>query len=207
MKKKKKISFRAKHEDLAIIEHLKKQFNFKQSQAIRFALRQIPKKKRRKKGLVLDQFINLIAIFAFCIVLLVVSLVLHNLSAAAPNNAALNQTYIDLTIEGINTFNATIVFVGFMFLVGILLFAFTNNLHPAFIVFSLLLLIVLTPVSAVISNVFDEIFGASTFAPIIGNFDIMKLFIDNFPLFLAIGGFLVIIVLYAKNQFASEVGV
>lgn len=121
--------------------------------------------------------------------------------ASASGNTTLNASYFNAGITGLQAFNYGIAIVFIMGVIGSVLLAMYMNVNPAFLIVSILLLIVVVAiVFPVISNVYGEIATTAEFSSTASQFNIAEILMIRLPLFVAVGGAIVIIVLYTRMR-------
>lgn len=103
-----------------------------------------------------------------------------------------------------NGFNFILLFVFFGMILAIIILATQIQVHPAFYFIGLLVLMIAITLGAMFSNAFAEITDEADFANQTVTFNYSKHVLDNYPKYLAVAGFLAIIVIYAKLRRGRE---
>lgn len=90
-------------------------------------------------------------------------------------------------------------------LIGLTLYiivsAFFINSHPVFFVIGVMALLIVIPLTALVSNVFQRIAGEPEFSDYSNNFVVIPYIMSHLPLFFLIIGILALIGIYAKDRF------
>ena len=164
----------------------------------------------RMKGTAIDIFTGIIVLFAFGVGIVVLLYVLNQMTTQFEAAGVLGNASITTMQQGedaLLAFNTGFIFLMIGFIAMAVLLAFFVDTHPAFLIISIILMIILVPVAAILTNTFRDIVTSPQLASTSAQFDIMLQVMNNLPLFMAIGGFLVIIVLYGKMRSGgAEVG-
>jgi hypothetical protein len=160
--------------------------------------------KQNKKGSWLDvgYFVVVIAFFAIC--LLVGTVILNNINngiQSSPNMGTEGQALSQkITTKFIGTYNAMflILVIGLM-LVSLALAAMVK-VHPIFIPIFFIALIFLVWVSAILSDTYQLMAANANMASTAAQYTTVGLVIGKFPLFTAILGLIIMVVMYKTWQ-------
>lgn len=156
------------------------------------------------KGLVFDLLTIIILFIGVAITVFFMFLVLGNIKTNVAASGVINSTYFQQGQDALLIFDYGLLMLLFGGLAVSLLLAFTLRTHTAFIIISIILLIIIIPVTAILTNVFRDIAASSDLAATAANFPIIITVVNNFPVIMAIGGILIIIVLYARIKSSNE---
>ena len=151
------------------------------------------------RGSVLDLIIVFV-ILGITMFGLVMGLKIYNAfvdSDAWPTTAVGNSTST-AALASLDVINYGMLFLAVGLVVTLIVSAFFIETHPIFFIVSIVLLLVVVVVSAPITNAFMEIATSDSLATESAQYDIATHVIGNIPLIAVVGGFLVIIALYAK---------
>lgn len=120
----------------------------------------------------------------------------------------LNQTIVSSSSGAVNTLNSTqdmtarydyIIFAGFIaFVLALLVTGWLVGGHPIFMIGYFLVVVIMVGVSAVLSNVWDDVSSLSVFGTTVNNFPITNHILDNFPYYAAVIGIAGLLVMFAK---------
>lgn len=155
------------------------------------------------KGTIFDILVVGIICFVTLITVILCVKILTEFSnvASASGNTTLNSTYFNQGIASLQVFNYGIAMVFIMGVIGSILLAMYLNVNPAYLIVSILLLIIVVAIIfPVISNVYGEIATTNEFSTIASQFNVAEMLMTRLPLFVAVGGALVIIVLYTRMR-------
>ena len=155
------------------------------------------------KGTILDIMMLGIFIAVILITVILASTILSEFQThiSDAGNQSLNITYFEKGVEALALFNYGILMIFIMGIIGAVLLAYYSNVNPAFIITSIILLVVVVAIIApIITNMYFEITDASSISTTASTFGIGELLMQNMPLFMSIGGALVIIALYMRTR-------
>lgn len=154
---------------------------------------------RKMKGSILDIPFILAMISAGVVTVFISAIILVSLSNAWPFGGD-SATILAAGVEAIYIFDQMII----VYAVGVSLFsiisAFFVRSHPAFFVFSMILLSLTIFFSAQIANAINAFMVAAPFAAIVNNFPMTLTLVRNFPVFSLIIGALIALALYSKGE-------
>lgn len=151
------------------------------------------------------QVLELVLVFVILGVLLVASMLGFKLYNEFTESDAWSDTEAGQTAKAGAESSMSVINYGFAFLLGGLLIAMIVSAlyiktHPIFFVLSLILLIFVVMVSGPIANTFMGIYNDDAFADERSTFSIAAYITGNLPIIAVIGGFIVMIALYAKPR-------
>lgn len=168
--------------------------------------------KLKNKGSIQDIIFAIVGIFAFIIIVLVMSPIAdelfqemnetaidHNVSEQTKNimTKDTGDSYISL-FDGL----ALVIMVGLS--VAVLIFAFMINTHPAFYFISLFVLGFIVVIGAMLSNVYEDIATHDEVSEQADKFIISSFLMSQFPK-IAIGlSILIVVVMFAKGRLLGE---
>lgn len=150
------------------------------------------------KGSILD-FIVIFVILGVTMLMLVLGLRIYNEGFADrwPTNTVGNATRTGM-LASLDVINYGMLFLAIGLIVSLIISAFFIQTHPIFLVLSVVVLLFVVVVSAPISNAFMEMATSDSLSTEASQYNIATHVVGNLPLIAVVGGFLVIIALYAK---------
>lgn len=107
--------------------------------------------------------------------------------------AEANTRYVSV-FEGI--FISTLIFLW----VAVLVSVFLLDTNPAFLIFSVIVLLFVIFIGAVLSNFFEQFRSAPLVSSVAGEFKVIPAVMNAWPLFITVIGFSVVIALYLKGR-------
>ena len=150
------------------------------------------------RGSVLDLIIVFV-ILGITLFGLVIGLEIYNEGFAEkwPTTAVGNATKIGM-LASLDVINYGMIFMAVGLIISLVVSAFFIQTHPIFFIISIVMLMIVVVVSAPISNAFMEMVTSDSLSAEAAEYDIATHIVGNIPLFAVVGGFLIIIALYAK---------
>lgn len=152
------------------------------------------------KGSVLDLFFVMVSIFVVGITILVGRFLWTEISPELTSHfTSTTATSVVTTVtSGFAIMDYVFMFMAVGSGVGIIILAYVVDFHPIFIFFTIILLVFAILVAPSLSNVFDEIGSTSELSDTLALYPMMDTFMSNYPLFIMVIGFLLMIVMYGK---------
>lgn len=149
------------------------------------------------KGSVFD----LIPIFLFLLIFSSVSIVAFMIwgeISSAMSGIDGFSTATATTTSTLAGFDSLFVFVTFGMILSSMVLALFVDMHPVMFIVSFILLVIITAISGVFSNVYYGLATSNGLVNAASNFPYMFQIWSNLPIISAISGFLIMIVAYAK---------
>ena len=160
-----------------------------------------PKDRPRRKGFVLDIIVVVIIMFVFGFAILITDKIMTGIETALPDNSTtINKTIFVEVHNTMSIFDEVFVFATIGFFITTLISAFMIDAHPAFFIFSLIMLIILIVIGTQLTNVWLAIASSPQMSDISSKYPMMTTIFQHLPLIMLIFGFLVIIVLVARPR-------
>ncbi len=159
-----------------------------------------------RRGSVLDIGLAMVAVFTFVIVALTADHIYGKYATKWQNITSVNssQASVNAVNDTKTILDTRLDYVGIVLLIGFALaIIVTGWLVPAHSIFAFiyfLVIIIFVAVSAVLSFTYNKISTTSKLSNIVANFPIMDFVLNNFPVFIAILGFIGMFVMFAKPQ-------
>jgi hypothetical protein len=120
-------------------------------------------------------------------------------AASESGNTTLNATYFERGESAMGAFNIGSIMIFVMGVIGSIILALYLDVHPVFIVVSIILLIVIVAIPMpILSNLYRAIIGQDALAETAERFTMAQIIIDRMPLFIALGGGIVIVTLFTR---------
>lgn len=150
------------------------------------------------KGSVLDLIIVFV-ILGVTMLMLILGLKIYNEGFAEkwPTTAVGNATKTGM-LASLDVLNYGMLFLAIGLVVALVVSAFFIQTHPIFFLISIVILIFVVMASAPISNAFMEMATSDSLSAEAAQYDVATHVVGNIPLIAVVGGFLIIIALYAK---------
>ena len=152
------------------------------------------------KGNVLDLIIVFVILGA-TMLMLVLGLRIYNEGFADkwPTTAVGNATRTGM-LASLDVINYGMLFLAVGLVVSLAVSAFFIQTHPIFFIVSIIILLLVIVASAPISNAFMSMVTSDSLATEAASYDVATHVVGNIPLIAVVGGFLIIIALYAKPK-------
>lgn len=158
------------------------------------------------KGTMADLFFVAIFLFLIGITLLVSYFLLDEIQSGT--NGTLDSNYFTKGKTALEGFNFGILMILFGVVATIIMSAFMIRTHPAFAVFSILMLVIVIVVGIQFSNFYNTFASTTSFSSIASTeFSIVTWLMNNLPIVLLIFGILIIIIMYGRSYFKTELGI
>lgn len=158
------------------------------------------------KGTVFDVMFVAIMVVILMITIVVGHMILSEMgdAAEASGNTTLNASYFESGESALGVFNIGIVMVFIMGIIGAVILALYLDTNPVFIAISIIFLVIIVAVAMpVLTNLYNEFTLQATISDAAASYTIAKILIDALPLWVAIGGGIVIVALYMKRETRS----
>jgi hypothetical protein len=157
-----------------------------------------------KKASVLDILVITVMVFALGLFIIVgykVFSVINTEFQANPDLSDTSKSIVgDLKGKYVGLFDGIFFTFLIFFAIAILVGVYYLNLHPIFFIPSILVIIFTIIIGGVIANTYSDITDASDFQSEANEFILMPFIFDNYITFITVIGFLIVIVMYAKNR-------
>lgn len=163
---------------------------------------------KNKRGNIQNLGLAMVILFAMAVVFLTVK---YSYTEAVER--IINNTVVNSSEESVRAFTNTrdltnrydyILFVLLMgFTLAIFIIAWFASGHPLFSFIYFIALVILIAVSAILSFVWGKITDQSMFVATAESFPIINFILDNFPMYIAIMGFVGMMIMFAKPMFYS----
>lgn len=157
------------------------------------------------KAQLLELYVPFVFIFVFLFAAIIGFYVVSEFSDATSSQFSTEAN--DIVTKGGNAFQildyGSIILIAGIFM-GLIISAFYIQTNPVYFMTFLVALMVVMIVSPAMSNVFNGLKSNPTINATVdtaNNFPVLNYVTDNFPLFIALGGFIFIITLFAKPIF------
>lgn len=160
---------------------------------------------KKKRGNALDVGLTMIILFVFSLIVVIGSHSLGEFSDRFANNTIVNQSSPEAinAVQNVeNTFNNRMDWVGFTLLIGLTLaiiitgWLVSGNAIFTFIYFIVLVILVVS--SAIISFTWERFTDTSALTTAVNNFPVLDFLLSNLPMYIAIVGFIGMVVTFAK---------
>lgn len=166
------------------------------------------------KGTVEDYFFVVAVIFVFSIAILIGNFLLTNFQQTfvALNQSTIANGIITQAVQQYNVFDGLFAFAFVGLSVGVILGSFMINSHPAFFIFSVIVLAIVGFLGLVFTEIYRNIANdptitcGGTVGQCGNNFPIMTFIMSNLIFILIPLGFLTAIVLYSKTSASPQGG-
>lgn len=161
-------------------------------------------KVESKKGSARDVVLLGALGFAVGLMFFLLAFVANNLSdnlAAEP--AFNNNTYINASLNAVDTVNNSLDYIIFMFflafILGVIITSWFIGGYPVFMFFYVIIVVVGVIVSFALSNMWDSVTQMAAFGTTINLFPITNHIMLNLPLYICIIGFIGIVVMFGRG--------
>ena len=161
------------------------------------------KLKRSKKGNIIDLFYIGIFVLAFSLIVIMGKGIFTDINTDFQADPTISDASKDILTENYDTYDSLFdnifmfVFIGLG--LAVVVSAFFIQSHPLFYFVSVVIFSILTFVTALFSNVYEEIILDPTFATAASGFTFMNHFMAYLPLYIIVFSIVVAIVLYSKR--------
>lgn len=152
------------------------------------------------KGTVVDLIIVFVMLLVAGLVILTSSLFLTEFRTAVNESGiGFNDSYFIQGEVALQVFNSGFIVIAISLALGTMIFAYYIKGHPAFIIVSIILMVVLVFISPIFTNIFEEFASDPLLLAEANKFDQIILFMRSLPLFASLMGALMVIVIHAKT--------
>lgn len=167
-------------------------------------------RKRKDKMAAKDVLLVGVLVFVFAIGFFVVYNITHTVTDTMMGISAINESEAAVeALEGSQAVSDRMDYVIFGLFIGLVLALIITGWfiggNPIFMVIYFLVIVMGVVLSTVMSNVWETTSTASIFGSTVSAFPITNNLMSNLPMYLAIVGFLGIIVMFAKPYFGQQV--
>ena len=150
-----------------------------------------------------------VMVFMFAIGFFVVYNITNTVTTTMMGISAINESEAAVeALEGSQAVSARMDYVIFGVFIGLVLALIISGWfiggNPIFMVIYFLVVVMGVVLSTVLSNVWETVSSASIFGTTVSAFPITNNLMTNLPLYLAVIGFLGIIVMFAKPYFSQQ---
>lgn len=152
------------------------------------------------KGSMLDMIFIPVALFIIAIGIFVAAVLFEDLSTASIfTDTTEGANALSQGVAAVNTFNYGFLIIAFGLGAGAIAYGYLYPSHPIFIILGIVMLVFSMIVTPIISNAFGTFTSESEIAGITSNFPFITWFMgDPLPIFTAVFGFILIIVMYSR---------
>lgn len=159
-------------------------------------------KKLNRKGSIVDVLFIVVMMFVLALVFLLATSMYTNIN----NSLQSSDTISDNSKTILSNFNTkfpkvldnAFVFILAGLILAVLIGGFLIRDHPAFFFVAMFMLIFFVALSAIFANVYHDVANSEAFSASAANYPKMQHIMNNFPVYAAVFGGLIIIILYAK---------
>lgn len=161
------------------------------------------------KANIQDLVVMMIIIFLAATVFLVVKYTYTEFVDKATNNTMINTSaaaveVLDKTKELTDRFDYIVFTLLMGFTLAILISAYFSGGHPLFAFIYFIALALIVAISAVFSFVWGRITESAVLSSTATSFPIINLILDNFPVYVAIIGFLGMMIMFSRPAFSVQ---
>ena len=173
---------------------------------------------KKKKASAFDLAIVMAMIFAFALTFLIghyvmgqvaikVKPILNTSGANVSNYSGIVSQTLDKATDALDILDYAFLALVVGMIIFIILMSFKFQAHPAFYFIFLLFIVIMIVISVAMSNAYEKVENASILNESVLAFPITSHIMGNFPIYIAIIGFISLIVIYAKSRGqAGEMG-
>ena len=159
--------------------------------------------RKQKRASIADLAMVMIVIFTASIVFLTVKYSYTQFVDIATNHSIVNSSSaavvaLDQSKELTNRFDYIIFMLLMGFTLSIIIIGYFSGGHPLFAFVYFIALVILVAISAVFSFVWEKVSEKAIFTTTMLDFPIMDLILDNFPIYIAVVGFIGMLVMFAR---------
>lgn len=163
----------------------------------------------KKRGSIHDIAYAMIIIFVVGIVFLTVKYSYTTTVNIMTNNTIVNSseaavTSLRETRDLTNRFDYVLFVLLMGFTLAIFIVGWFSGGHPLFAFIYFIALVILVAVSAILSFVWERFSAQSIFTTTINQLPIIDLILDNFPIYIAIVGFVGMLIMFAKPALSPQ---
>lgn len=166
------------------------------------------KPKNSRKGNVGDIALIIVVMFSFALIVIIGKNVFVDLNEGMQDAGFMSNRSVSIldNFESNYTtiFDGIFLFVFVGLIVGVAISAFMIKSHPAFFFVTIILLAFFIIIAAIFSNVYEDISTNEAFVDQSADFTVINHIMGNLPVWITIGGALVLLALYIKSR-AEEV--
>jgi len=165
-----------------------------------------------KKGQIPDMFMIIVVLLLFALTTITMVTFYNSYTDSLEGNQAFNNTWNTAIEEKADALNQSYdyIFMFIVFALAILTIVLGLNVrsHPVFFFISLLLLVIVTVVSAIFSDVYTKLATNSTASieATASTYTIMPFVMNHLPMFMFFLGMFIMILFYAKEKFMEDMG-
>lgn len=153
------------------------------------------------KGSVFDLLIIIIMVFVFAIIAILSLTVINSAETALePILDTEAQYQITRGVTFLQNLDYAIVFLLFGSFVAVVIGSYIIDSHPIFLVISFLFLVFIILIGAQVTNIYVEFTQATPLVEAAAEFPLTLYTFQNLPLIAGVFGFIILIVLYAKDR-------
>jgi len=161
-----------------------------------------------KKANIQNIAMTMIILFAASVIFVAVKYSYGTFVDIATNNTQFNSSpaavsALDTTKDLTNRYDYVLFVLLIGFTLAIIVSGWFASGHPIFAFAYFIALVILVVVSAIFSFVWERVSTTAIFVPTVEQFPIMDLILTHFPTYIAIIGFIGMLVLFAKPSFTQ----
>lgn len=163
-----------------------------------------------KKGQIPDLFLIIVVLTLFVVTTITMVTFYNSYTDSLEDNVAFNNSWNEAIETNADNLNQGYDYIFFFIFIGLSLLTIVLGLnvksHPVFFFISLLLLVIVTVVSAVFSDVFAKLAYNSTASieATAQSYTIMPFVMNHLPMFMFFLGIFIMILFYAKERFMED---
>ena len=165
-----------------------------------------------KKGQLPDLFLIIVILSLFAITTVTMVTFYNSYTETLEGNAAFDNPWNEAVEENADNLNKGYDYLFMFILVGLAILTIVLGLnvrsHPVFFFISLLLLVIVTVVSAIMSDVYTQLAtnSSSAIEATASTYTIIPFVMNHLPMFMFFLGMFIMILFYAKEKFMEDMG-
>jgi len=165
-----------------------------------------------KKGQIPDMFLIIVVLSLFAITTIVMVTFYNSYTDSLSDNEAFDNPWNEAVEEKTDLLNEGYDYIFMFILIGLAMLTIVLGLnvrsHPVFFFISLLLLVIVTVVSAVFSDIYTKLATNSTSAveATAQTYTIIPFVMQHLPMFMFFLGMFIMVLFYAKEKFMEDMG-
>lgn len=165
-----------------------------------------------KKGQVPDLFMIIIVLTLFAITTVTMVTFYNSYTQTLEGNEAFDNPWNNAVEAKADTLNAGYDYLIMFILIGLCMLTVVLGLnirsHPVFFFISLLLLVIVTVVSAIFSDVYTKLAtnSSSAIEATASTYTIIPFVMNHLPMFMFFLGIFIMVLFYAKEKFMEDMG-
>ena len=165
-----------------------------------------------KKGQLPDLFLIIVILSLFAITTVTMVTFYNSYTETLEGNTAFDNPWNEAVEENADNLNKGYDYLFMFILVGLTILTVVLGLnvksHPVFFFISLLLLVIVTVVSAIMSDVYTQLAtnSSSAIEATASTYTIIPFVMNHLPMFMFFLGMFIMVLFYAKEKFMEDMG-